>query len=307
MRQIFIAGFFYFFLSPFAKSQTSVYHPFPDSNVVWNVEWANACSVGISNRFWDSYILQGDTVIGLNNYRKVFLAWRIEHWPCWGFNFSGPGYYYGAIRQDTAARTVYYVESNDTTEWLLYDFSLEAGDTLRGYLKSFGCPDDSVVTAVDSVYIDGSYRKRWKFFTWFGPDYIIEGIGYTGGPFTPVCSWFEGGSVLICCTQENIVLFQDSFYTTTPGMCELLNSVPKACDGNEAVLYPNPMHEAAILHTPFQSGTLFLYDCMGRKVMELIIESENSRIERGTLKTGIYYYKATGSDNLYSSGRFIVE
>jgi hypothetical protein len=290
-----------------AISQTSVYHPFPDSNVVWNVESSSPCSVGVSDRFWMSYIIQGDTIIGANNYHKIFLAWMIEHWTCFGLNFSSPGYYNGAIRQDTVARSVYFVDRFDSTERILYDFNLNVGDTIRGYLMSNGCPTDSIIREVDSVFINGNYRKRWRVDLFYGPNYIIEGIGFTGGPFIPVCSWFEGGAVLVCCTQDNVVLFQDSLYTSTPDLCELLDAVKEDVTASNVSLIPNPMHSVAVLNTNIHSGKLLIYDCYGKKVRESEIESENILLEREDLKDGIYFFQLTAPNSFYTSGKFIIE
>jgi len=295
---------FFFVLITFESSaQTSVYHPFPDSNVVWNVEVSTPCSVGFNDRFWTSYIIEGDTVIGLNNYRKVYKAWIIEYWQCWGMNFSGPGYYVGAIRQDTAARTVYYYESGSTSERLLYDFNLHAGDTLRGFLAQ--CPDDSVIAEEDSVLINGNFRKRWKLNLWYGPNYIIEGIGFTGGPLSPICGWFEGGPTLICCTQDNVVLFEDSLYTTTPGLCDLIDLVYPVEKNSAPLLYPNPVNDEVVLETIEAPATLRIFNSMGCEVVEQKILSTKTILNLKDLPKGIYFYTLNNSSLLLSTGNFI--
>ena len=296
-------GLYFYFsivISTNSLAQTSIYHPFPDSNVVWNVEVSSQCSVGFADHYWHSYILDGDTIIGLYNYRKVYDAWIIEHWVCWGMNFSYPGEYVGAIRQDTALRTVYFFELGSASENLLYDFDLHVGDTLRGY-NSFGCAEDSIISEEDSVYIDGNYRKRWKLDFWYGPNYIIEGVGFTGGPFSPICGWFEGGSTLICCTQNNVILFQDSMYTTTPGLCEVINSIPILENKQEVRLFPNPFSNEATLETKNFPATLFILNNMGQLVKQQQINSSSTPITSEFLRSGVYTFciQSSHADPLY--------
>jgi hypothetical protein len=46
--------------------------------------------------------------------------------------WTKPGYYAASIRQDTAARKVYIVPRNQTSEQLLYDFNMQVGDIFMG-------------------------------------------------------------------------------------------------------------------------------------------------------------------------------
>lgn len=288
MKKLFLCFFILISIDSFA--QTSVYHPFPDSNVVWNVEISSQCSVGLADRFWMSYIIEGDTIIGLNSYHKVYEAWVIQHWQCMGIDYSYPGNYYGALRQDTTARTVYFFSFNDTIERLYYDFNLHAGDTIRTYLQSTCYAGDTIISEEDSVLINGNYRKRWKIPVFFGPEYIIEGIGNTSGPFFPVCTWFEGGAVLVCCTQDNIVLFQDSMFTSTPGLCGLIDAIPPIETKQEVRLYPNPLQSESVLETLNFPSVLSIFNNMGQLVKQQQINSASTIITSGLMHPGIYTF-----------------
>jgi hypothetical protein len=102
--------FIIFILSTIAvKSQTNMYHPFPDSAAFWNIRYG--WYYGSSSYKEDySITFSGDTIINNITYHQLIVP-KIQY-----FANSGPngysygwnsGHYAGSIRQDTAIRTVY--------------------------------------------------------------------------------------------------------------------------------------------------------------------------------------------------------
>jgi len=285
---------FFILVSINSVAQTSVYHPFPDSNAVWNVEIVSQCSSSTVTWEWYSYVMNGDTSIGGNSYHKIYIPLFLDTSQCFG-NSALAGYYFGCVRQDTSLKRVYFIERLASTENLLYDFSLEIGDTIHGLLTNWGdCADDSVITEIDSILINGNYRKRWKVPTMLMPQHIIEGIGYLGGPFTPICSW-EGRDDLSCFTQDNVVLYEDSFNVTHPGLCGIINSVSPVEKKPTTFLYPNPVFEEAMLETPAQPAVLSIYNYLGILVLERKIISNKTILQLEDLHDGIYFYCLTDS------------
>jgi len=140
---------------------------FPDSNAYF--------SVG-NIKYW----FQGDTVIKNVKYKKVYL----QHSFYDTIDFSRAGYY-AAIREDTMAEKVYCIYSDwvyEEKEYLLYDFSVNVGDTVGIYYYFIW--HTQVVKSIDSLFIDGSYRKRINFDNGiYGKESWIEGIGSTYGLF----------------------------------------------------------------------------------------------------------------------------
>jgi len=300
--------YFYFsiMISTSSLAQTSVYHPFPDSNAVWNVEIVSQCSTSTVTREWYSYVMNGDTNIGGSLYHKIYIPMFIDSSQCFGNSTLG-GYYFGCIRQDTTLKRVYFIESSSTIEKLLYDFNIQVGDTLHGNLTNYGdCADDSVITEMDSIFINGNFRKRWKVPTMLMPQYIIEGIGYIGGPFTPICSW-EGSSYLSCFTQDNIVLYMDTSNVIHPGLCGIINSASSTKKINSPFLYPNPFHDYVILESPMFPATIEIYNLLGIKVFEQKIVSNQTIIQTNHLENGLYFYLLKNNSSETSSGKFVKE
>src|SRR5271155_3924466 len=95
----------FLFLTTLTKAQTSVYHPFPDSNAYWNEHnaWSNDGMHFNTNEY--SIFINGDTIIEGNTYHKLFESgYTIESYPPYQvFNYFNNSYE-GAIRQDTSAR-----------------------------------------------------------------------------------------------------------------------------------------------------------------------------------------------------------
>jgi hypothetical protein len=144
---------------------------FPDSNSYFSVSWM---------KFW----FEGDTSIGDFTYKKVYVQ---SHDSIADFSKAR---YFAALREDTIAEKVYfrYVDYNGNAEFLLYDFSVNIGDTVSFYsLWPFWYPElkQRVVESIDSTLIDNHYRKRINFHQYYQPESWIEGIGSTNGIFFP--------------------------------------------------------------------------------------------------------------------------
>jgi hypothetical protein len=182
------------------KAQTNVYHPFPDSaNYFWGVKYSvydQVCMCTLTQNYVD---IMGDTITWNGLIYRIFNS---SYYP-----------YNRLIRQNISQKKVfalnYYTTpgDNDSIEYLLYDFSLNIGDSISikvnhpfngsVNLRNMQC------TGLDSVYTSLGYRKRlkmefsqlpyWSQFTSQNFDYWIEGIGSSFNIFydIPPCLDFE--------------------------------------------------------------------------------------------------------------------
>jgi len=166
----------------FARSQTSIYHPFPDSNATWNVDytccWGGACLWWVQHEEQFSYTYGADTSINGFTYHQVLRPFIVRLDTC--VQTITPTGYRGGIRQDTSLRKVFFIPAGSSNEVLLYDFNLQINDTVKGFLVSSGY--GPVISEIDSMLINGNYRKRWKWQWDIGDTgYLIEGIGSSLG------------------------------------------------------------------------------------------------------------------------------
>ena len=163
---------FLLYLNSFAQLK----HFFPNSNSCFSVSYM---------KFW----FEGDTVFNDMKYKKVYMQYEE---PVSDFDNA---HYFAAIREDTIAEKIYFYYNNyagDGEEYLLYDFSVNEGESVSFYsLWGFMTPNskEQVVQSIDSIYVDGHYRKRINFLhdIWSHPsqESWIEGIGSTNGLFFP--------------------------------------------------------------------------------------------------------------------------
>ena len=232
MKKLFIIPFFIFSLSAFAQS--SVYHPMPDSAAIWNFDHSFFCQWGGAHVRY-SLTLDGDTLLNGIHYKKLYMprADYVPSYQCYPQDtISG---YKGALRQDTSARIVYIVPPDSLTEQLLYDFKMNVGDTVKGYLAGYF---PNIVVSVDSVMVGASFRKRWMVDE-TNNVYFIEGIGSTYGLIRAL----PGGAIIdydqidfLCFQQNGVTLYPD-----TNSQCGLILSRSEIPVPQEAVrVYPNP-------------------------------------------------------------------
>ena len=149
------------FIIIYNNNYSQTYCLFPDSNAVWSE--VN----DIDDPPWRIYHLFGllnqDTIIDSIKYHKLF-------------SFSDTIFtrenatFVGGIREDSLKR-IYYkgknvfesylIDPHPDEEKLLYDFSLNVGDTFRlNHSYAFSEDDSLVVSKIDSLLINNKYRKK---------------------------------------------------------------------------------------------------------------------------------------------------
>ncbi|MEN9699608.1 MAG: hypothetical protein RLZZ301_806 [Bacteroidota bacterium] len=272
-------------------SQTSSYHPFPDSNAIWNVTYYGYQADCAKY----SYTLSTDTIVNATTYTKIYQ--QKSHYPNdpWtsGCDWCCPSpavvYYAGALREDELAHKVFFLPPGAGSDTLLYDFNLAVGDTIPLSFNNW-CPYLHV-GSIDSVLIGTSYRKRWNMECIDLSASVIEGIGNTFGLLERL-DFFEQGGQLDCFSQNNQSLYPS--YSPNSA-CELvtgLEEVPQVAFR----VSPNPLSQEASIQfeRTLQNATLSLYNCYGQKVKELSnINDQTIILTRDKLANGMYYAQLT--------------
>ena len=181
--------FFYIFLLLFFREVSfaqTPYHPFPEDTARWSLREDGQDALGIPYINTLQYKMYGDTVIETKSYNKIFTSKILE--------FQDPSdSLHCFIRQDTALKHVYarfpYNTYHDSSDILIYDFSLQVGDTFNIKLITDGSIHQTVVqSSGDSTATNIDYRRLIFLhciepFVW-GPGCDgsfswMEGIGYT--------------------------------------------------------------------------------------------------------------------------------
>lgn len=276
---------FLFSLSTWVGFAQTLYHPFPDSNAVWNVTWTdNGCFLsGIPDGNY-SYFLNNDTLINTINYNKLYRS-GLCGFCCYPPVLPVNGYI-GAIRDDSLQKKVYFVFSGNSFEQVLYDFSLSVNDTINGWLASI-C-NDAVVSSIDSVLLNGQYYKRFNFTGTYCNGAMIEGIGSTLGLVEPFKT-FEGGGTLNCFKLNQTVIYPDSFticniLTAINEFSTIENKIKISVQSNKIVI------EFLNSDLNISDFTFKLFDLLGRKY------GMKKQINKGSLQfiveqNGLYFFQ----------------
>ncbi|MCK9220744.1 MAG: T9SS type A sorting domain-containing protein [Bacteroidales bacterium] len=284
-----------------ANAQTTVYHPFPDSNAVWNIHyWMYSWMYGTEDCFY-SITFSGDTVIGTQSYHKLNTPFIQSNFTETR-NGEATGYK-GAIRHDAMNKKVYFVPPTTNTEQLLYDFTMQVGDTVQGYLETFASPPD-IVQSIDSVQVGNSFRKRWIINTCYNIS-LIEGIGSTYGLIeaTPGCIT-DLPDMTITCFQQN----GQSLYPDTTTNCQLITSVnPISKNSGEIIISPNPSHGSfTISFEPNMNINEFrITDLSGKTMVHQQMDNQSS-IKINNFQNGVYIFSTINNDNIQITKKIII-
>jgi len=281
-------------ISQEAKSQTNVYHPFPDSNIVWiqRIWWTDfgtnpPCVVYDDQNLF----ISGDTAIGAFTYHKLYANGHI-------YSSCPGGWYYfnlyrGAFRQDIANKKVYLYCNN--ADELVYDFNMNAGDTVSG--SCINAQNFNYIQSVDSVLVGSLYhRQLWlSTITPWANNYasMIEGIGTSLGAFEILVPPFESGSDLFCVMINNQTVWTNPMF---PGWnCSLIPVNEIAAEENLISVFPNPAtEEFKVQSLKFNVKEIKLVNVFGEEtVLKSEIPNRESEIiiSIRTLPKGFYFYK----------------
>lgn len=216
-------------------SQASVYHPIPITNAEWRTDRFDILCVANIYSLCTSLVFypESDTTINSIEYTKFFVD-DISY----EYGSTDMHVYYGALRQDTLSKKVYFYASNQLSESVLYNFNLEVGDTSQE-----GITQSAVVEYIDSILVGTEYHKRFNFSNFYPYTiYLIEGVGTNGGLFSGVYDGygFEKKDILKCFKLNGTTVLEDTIYEWIP--CDLFTSnTPLVDQSHQITLYPNPV------------------------------------------------------------------
>lgn len=260
-----------------------------------------------------------DSIIYKNLYsRGVHTMYSNTGIPC-------PNNYYnydnliGYIRQDGAK--LYMYDELLETDRLMYDFTLEIGDTIPGGYSPFGDPDTEeifpyyygphVITNIDSVQINNDYFKRFFFEIPNGQiedttDYYVEGVGHPRGFVFPYSYFFEGNHYLHTYRQmENL-----SYYEFSDGLCEFNVSINEYEIQNLGlILSPNPASSQLEIQVRDNVNIekISIYSLDGKLISKQTNFSRKTAfIDISHLQNGIYLLEVINVDGFQEIKRFVV-
>ncbi len=273
------------------------YYPLVQENKTWYVVhsfFGSPSGTGV-------YKCEGDTIVGDTTYKVVYMTYDEFpiHWTKAGF-----------LYEDENQRVVFSrYKAYDSTYFkpqLLYDFGAEIGDSLTiSPLNEFTDQVDIIISAIDSVLVDGDYRQR----TWFDCEisnwnFWIEGIGSNTGLLEPgfYCTIICPGQDLHCVKKDGITIYPDSY----TGACYVVGIDDVVEKENVFSVYPNPANDYIEIRTE-QQFTEELYirinGLMGQLMSQQALHYNfPHRISVGNLSPGLYIYTIASAQQSFQKG-----
>jgi len=281
-----------------ANTQTYQYVPFPTGNAIWSENYYYS---GEKSEQYEKFAINGeDTIINSIVYKKLFLFHTSQF-------YNDSAICIGGIRE-VNKKIFYYGDSVhmlkpmitynncNGNEILLYDFSLNIGDTINEEcFNGFS----TVITDIDTLLIGNKLRKVFHFntpfFNW------VEGIGnvnmnnnglggllYYVGDFPAKTIWLK--NFLICFKQNDTIIYFNNNYSE----CMPLNVPEKTVMKENIVVFPNPASDYLMIklnNTQLLPLTFQLFDMQGIPKLNGKITNEQIGINVASLSKGLYVLK----------------
>lgn len=233
-------SFILFFLILFGfNSYSTGYIPLPEDSLVKWVMRYEYVDPGVCHEvYYFNYRMIGDTSIAGNSYKKVYsenLYLTYSQFGTPGCSNPPANRYIAAFRQDTLNKRAYLLLPGFSNDTLLYDFSLNVGDTLFSVVNDFtlGCANFNVINILDSVLVGGVYYQ-WQKFSNCVEGYV-EGVGSLNDPFQTHFVT-EGSYNLVCLKRDTSVIFDQTSYGV---FCNIYSVVNESASPT-FLIYPSP-------------------------------------------------------------------
>jgi len=298
------------------------YVPFPTSNAIWSEVYYFTDDIWWEPPSYERFTVNGeDTVINDIIYKKIYMFFDT-------FFDINTAIYVGALREDENKRVWLKMDSPvhpnkpaqfyaNVDEILLYDFSVNVGDTINSEYLNIHCHYvNIVVEKIDTIQIDNSYRRKIKIigidddfvYDWYSIEWI-EGIGSTQGLFftTEIDGCGCGAqNKLICFKQDGEILYFDNYFFDE---CFPFSRIEHISNKSEIIVYSNLLRDNII----FDFGQLLImemqiYDITGRLCHEYDVCMQTTFVlPKNHYKSGIYLYKAINKNGNVYAGKFIIK
>ena len=262
------------------------YYPLIEENRTWNV--ISVALVGPTS--WDTtystltYEFSGDTIIDSHTYLKLNKS--NEEFPsnwnlCW------------YMREDNEKK-IWGRTKSDNDEMLMYDFSVESGDSV---LVGF----DPVYLFVDSItelVLSQTVRKKYWLSCKSMPEYSetwIEGIGSSKGICWSGSAMVVGGWYYALCMSENgDIIYKNPNYES----CYLITGISEI-DRQIIQIYPNPAKDLLRIenNNNIEINSISLTNINGQIIKKF--DPNNTQLDISEISSGLYLLKLS-----YKNGEF---
>ncbi len=236
---------------------------------------------------------------------------------------------YGFIREDTAMKKIYFKDTTNNPEMLLYDFSMQIGDTINLHFFNSGNYFENGRYRLDSITsINLPVGARRVFYLkcdtcafYYGQHLMvwIEGLGFPGDVIYPYSINMTG----MCPCHEILNYYNDNYFSQLINCFEHANKVyydtlnaalmdtcyyHKVCGGGVPEIKslssfefaPNPANDAITIEMKISMADDFELDIRDLKGKQILKKISFGKLGKGT-------YQKTVDVSSLPSGMYIIE
>ncbi len=320
----------------FSSGFSQAYKPMLKENKTWDIvdlytdPFQSCYPMTKPEHYYQRLFLEGDTLVNGYHYYKLYER-KATAYPLYSecvlpgeptfpvfydtlTTFSGT-----LLREDSVARKIYkkqishlYSAIFDTSEYLIYDFSVNVGDTMSSYntlmqgeygnyfLKK-GVIDSIKMVTLDNndstraFYINPLTHYSMTYPTFF----ILEGVGSVQGFHSPFKDDFETWYNLACVKDEGEFLFSQAFNIYA---CGTMMSIEDNKKNSLFKIYPNPNNGKDINIKGHNIELIKVYNMQGQLVKKVSANNNSTTINLTEQPKGIYFVKAQ-----FVSGAIVIE
>ena len=276
------------------NAQEENYHPLVQEGKMWSVLDAIYVFNPGDGPAWYTYTTQkfmfyGDTVINEKEYKKMYIS--LKENPIFPHDWS----LHSFMREDENKK-VWQLKSSywgDLWEELLYDFSLEIGDTVQSAANCYVIVED----IADEIMHNGDVRKVFRFskncfyedddYSFIMEDYWVEGIGSNYGLLIPFGSELTGGFYELLCFHENdgLIFFNEEYKTCYK------SSVGINTYDNRINIFPNPTTNVFNIENidNLNIRAISIFNIQGQMIRQYDINS--TQLDVSNISSGLYFIK----------------
>ena len=276
-----------------AQTTKGDYVPMVIEGNVWNIAYfyQDPLSPFPPAAYYMTFVenINGDTVIDGLSYKKLYIE-------------DNSGYRVrGYLREDIKEQKIWYRQKGGFgIEELLYDFSLEAGETFELPPSRYeGSLYLDSITYVNIMENNDIRRKFWFTYsegsvmsdkeTW------VEGIGSDlGMSFVGFNFALGGWTELLCAFNGSEQLYQNSNYNT----CYMCNLNIDEADNTSISVYPNPVTDKIHISNEqkLPVSSIMIYDISGRLIKSC--PQGTTEIDMSDVSTGVYIIRISVEDKV---------
>jgi len=257
-----------FVLSQAMIINAQTYHPFPESNAIWH-EYFQGNSYHYA---YQNILRNSDTIINNLTFHRLYRHGYSPDTSC-----------IGALAEDSSRR-IFFFDIDSKYVFLLYDFSLDVGDTMfypdtacGNYCYSFNY---EVVTGIDYIFDGVDSRRRFQM----SGDYWFEGIGSIQGLLHPITP------LLTCYCDWDLVYF--SHGDTVEYWPYDIDNIHETDRSDEIKIYPNPSSEYVVFDfSGIDNAPFEIINSLGKIAYKGYISGVKVTLNTRNFFPGIYYLK----------------